>query len=118
MGQVPFHPPERQRMGGRRRLDVHLVHPRALRRRLGRDQGHDQGRLDLGRRRRPLQAIASARAATGFPRIGARTANALRRYAVQSVAGKTEDYEVEHYYPERQRVLRHLLLAGPDAHVC
>jgi hypothetical protein len=35
-----------------------------------------------------------------------------------SVAGRTEKWEVTHYYPEHQRVLRHLLLAGPDAQVC
>ena len=39
----------------------------------------------------------------------------LRR---QSVKGRTDDWEVEHCFPERQRVLRHLLLAGPDAQVC
>jgi hypothetical protein len=42
----------------------------------------------------------------------------MRRYAVRSVAGRTDPWEVKHYFPERQRVLRHLLLAGPDAQVC
>ncbi|MFN0092790.1 MAG: DUF1800 family protein, partial [Acidimicrobiales bacterium] len=64
------------------------------------------------------RAIASAVAATGRPQIGPRTANAIHRYAVQSVAGRTDDWEVKHYFPERQRVLRHILLAGPDAQVC
>lgn len=66
----------------------------------------------------PAQAVASALAATGGPRVHPRTARALRRYAATSVAGRTDKWEVEHYYPERQRVLRHLLLAGPDAQVC
>ena len=42
----------------------------------------------------------------------------MRRYARSAVAGRTERWEVDHYYPERQRVLRHLLLAGPEAQVC
>ena len=66
----------------------------------------------------PAQAVASALAATGRPRIGPRTANAMHRYSVQSVAGRTDDNEIKHYFPERQRVLRHILLAGPDAQVC
>ena len=66
----------------------------------------------------PSQAVRSAIAATGSPRMGTRTRKALQAYAVRSVAGRTDEWEVEHYYPERQRVLRHLLLAGPDAQVC
>jgi hypothetical protein len=62
--------------------------------------------------------VASALAATGRPAVSARTERALRRYAVRSVAGRTEPWEVRHFLPERQRVLRHLLLAGPDAQVC
>lgn len=42
----------------------------------------------------------------------------LGRYAVRSVAGRTDDWEIKHFFPERQRVLRHLILAGPDAQVC
>ncbi len=72
----------------------------------------------ISQKQTPSQALASAFAATGRPRVGPRTANAMRRYAIQSVAGRTDKWEVEHYYPERQRVLRHILLAGPDAQVC
>ena len=72
----------------------------------------------ISSRQTPQQALASAFAATGRPRVGPRTSNALRRFAVTSVKGRTDDWEVEHYFPERQRVLRHLLLAGPDAQVC
>ena len=43
---------------------------------------------------------------------------ALAHYASASVAGKDKPWQVRHYWPERQRVLRHLLLAGPDAQVC
>lgn len=66
----------------------------------------------------PAQAIASALAATGRPQHSRRTQLAMQRYAVSSVAGRTDEWEIKHYFPERQRVLRHLLLAGPDAQVC
>lgn len=62
-------------------------------------------------------ALASADTATERPWRSGRTGQALRRYAQRSVAGRTEDWEIKHFYPERQRVLRHLLLAGPDAQV-
>ena len=48
----------------------------------------------------------------GRPRVGPRTRRALQRYAVNSVAGRTEKSEVKHYWPERERVLRQVLLAG------
>ena len=58
-------------------------------------------------------------AATGRPRVGAAARNALRRYARDSRRRRARTkWEVEHYFPERQRVLRHMLLAGPDAQVC
>ncbi|MEW6582669.1 MAG: DUF1800 domain-containing protein [Actinomycetota bacterium] len=65
----------------------------------------------------PAQAIDAAIRATGTTHVGPRTRDALWRYARASVAGRTERWEVRHYYAERQRVLRHLLLAGPEAQV-
>ncbi len=117
MGQVPFHPPNVSGWeGGTAWLSTSSIRARFDAASAVLNDTIKDGSIKATET--PEQAIASARAATGFPRIGARTANSLRRYAIQSVAGKTEDYEVEHYYPERQRVLRHLLLAGPDAQVC
>ncbi len=66
----------------------------------------------------PAQALSTALRTTGKPWVSPRGRAALVRYARTSVADKTEDYEVEHFWPERQRVLRHALLAGPDAQVC
>jgi uncharacterized protein (DUF1800 family) len=63
------------------------------------------------------RALAEAFRATGEPWVSPRTRRALERHARRSVAGRDERWEVRHYYPERQRVLRHLLLAGPDAQV-
>ena len=55
-------------------------------------------RASRGRARRPISALAS--------------------YSRRSVAGRDEKWEVKHYWPERERVLRQVLLAGPDAQVC
>jgi uncharacterized protein (DUF1800 family) len=66
----------------------------------------------------PAQALSNALRATGRPWMSPKGRAALTRYARTSVAGRDEDYEVEHYWPERQRMLRHALLAGPDAQVC
>ena len=63
------------------------------------------------------RTLAAAMAATGNPVVSKRTLQALQRYSVSSVKGRTDAWEVKHYYPERQRVLRHLLLAGPEAQV-
>jgi uncharacterized protein (DUF1800 family) len=64
------------------------------------------------------RAVEAAMRATGRPLTTRRTATALERYARRSVAGRDSPWEVDHYFAERQRVLRHLLLAGPDAQVC
>lgn len=117
MGQVPFHPPNVAGWdSGTAWLSTSAIRARfdaasAVLYKTIKDGS-------ISSRQTPQQAIASAMAATGRPRVGPRTANALRRYAVTSVKGRTDDWEVEHYFPERQRVLRHLLLAGPDAQVC
>ena len=64
------------------------------------------------------EALADAIRFAGRPWTSRRTERSLHGYARASVAGRDEDYEVKHYWPERQRVLRHILLAGPDAQVC
>lgn len=64
------------------------------------------------------RALASARLATGNPWTTPQTRSALTHFARTSVATKNARWQPEHYWPERQRVLRHLLLAGPDAQVC
>jgi len=117
MGQVPFYPPNVSGWeGGEAWLSTSAIRARfdaatAVLYKRVRDGS-------ISAKETPARAIARAVAATGRPTLGPRTARALRRYAVRSVAGRTERWEVEHYYPERQRVLRHLLLAGPDAQVC
>ena len=117
MGQVPFHPPNVSGWeGGPAWLSTSSIRARfdaatAVLSRTIKDGS-------ISAKQTPAQAIASAVAATGHPRTGPRTAKALQRYAVKSVAGRTEDWEIKHFFPERQRVLRHLLLAGPDAQVC
>ncbi len=117
MGQVPFHPPNVSGWeGGTAWLSTSSIRTRFEAASAVVSDVVKDGSISAAQT--PEQAIAKALSATGHPRVGARTASALRRYAVQSVAGRTEKWEVEHYYPERQRVLRHLLLAGPDAQVC
>ncbi|WP_217924617.1 DUF1800 domain-containing protein [Miltoncostaea oceani] len=117
MAQVPFHPPNVAGWeSGPAFLSTSTIKARfdAASRLLG--DGPPDG--SISRNQSPAAAIRSAMAATGRPRVGPSTTAALERYARTSVAGRHEDWEVRHYYPERQRVLRHLLLAGPDAQVC
>jgi uncharacterized protein (DUF1800 family) len=66
----------------------------------------------------PSQALSEALRRTGKPWTSSLSRSALSRYATTSVADKTEDWQEEHYWPERLRVLSHMLLAGPDAQVC
>ena len=118
MGQVPFHPPNVSGWeGGTAWLSTSSIRARfdaatAVLYETIKD-GSISAKRDARRRRspapgRPPATRASARAPP----------TRMRRYAVQSVAGRTDPWEVKHYFPERQRVLRHLLLAGPDAQVC
>jgi uncharacterized protein (DUF1800 family) len=117
MGQVPFHPPNVSGWeGGTAWLSTSAIRARFDAASAVLYKSIEDGSISA--RQTPQKAIASALAATGRPRVGPRTAAALRRYAVTSVKGRTDEWEVEHYFPERQRVLRHLLLAGPDAQVC
>ena len=117
MGQVPFHPPNVSGWpSGTAWLSTSSIRARFDAATFVLRETVEDG--SIAATQTPAKAIASAIAATGRPRVGARTRRALQRYAVKSVAGRTEKWEIKHYYPERQRVLRHLLLAGPDAQVC
>lgn len=66
----------------------------------------------------PAAAVARALRACGDPPVSPRLRRVLERQARRAVAGRTEPWEVKHFFPERQRVLRHLVLAGPEAQVC
>jgi len=117
MGQVPFHPPNVSGWeGGTAWLSTSSIRARFDAATAVLYEKIKDGSISA--KETPEKAIAKAIEATGNPPFGPRTANALHRYAVQSVKGRTDDWEVKHYFPERQRVLRHLLLAGPDAQVC
>jgi uncharacterized protein (DUF1800 family) len=68
--------------------------------------------------RTPQQAVDRSQAFAGAPWISKASTSALASYSRRSVAGKDAKWEVKHYWPERERVLRQILLAGPDAQVC
>ena len=117
MGQVPFNPPNVSGWeGGTAWLSTSAIRARFDAATAVLNKTIKDG--SIPRTQTPGAAVAKAIAATGRPRMGPATARAMRRYARSAVAGRTERWEVAHYYPERQRVLRHLLLAGPDAQVC
>jgi hypothetical protein len=69
-------------------------------------------------KRTPEQAIERSLEFAGKPWTSRATTSALASYSRRSVAGRDEKWEIKHYYPERERVLRQVLLAGPDAQVC
>jgi uncharacterized protein (DUF1800 family) len=66
----------------------------------------------------PAQALSQAIRMTGRPWISAQSRASLTRFSRDSVATKTNDWQVDHYWPERLRVLCHMLLGGPDGQVC
>jgi uncharacterized protein (DUF1800 family) len=72
----------------------------------------------IPKQRTPAQALERSREFAGEPWTSKATTSALASYSRRSVAGKDEKWEVKHYWPERERVLRQVLLAGPDAQVC
>jgi uncharacterized protein (DUF1800 family) len=72
----------------------------------------------IAKRQTPAQALSQAVRMTGRPWTSSRTRASLTRYSRASVATRDDDWQVEHYWPERLRVLCHMLLAGPDAQVC
>ena len=63
----------------------------------------------------PQRALRAALSATGQPTPSGATLAGLRGFARASVKGRTAHWQVTHYWPERQRALRHMLLAGPEA---
>ena len=118
MGQRPFYPPN---VSGWEQNEAWLS-TSSLRMRfqaaasLLRDaikDGAVPAEAHAGRRR------SSARSRyAGQPWTSKATSSALASYSRRSVAGRDEKWEVKHYWPERERVLRQVLLAGPDAQVC
>lgn len=117
MGQVPFYPPS---VAGWEQGEAWLT-PATVRARFHAasnmmDDWVKDGSISADQE--PERAVAEALGACGGPILTSRTRAVLDRYAVRSVAGRTEKWEVEHFFPERQRVLRHIILAGPDAQVC
>lgn len=117
MGQVPFYPPNVSGWeGGLAWLSTSALRARfdAATAVLG--EAVEDGSIARGQT--AGDALRRAYSATGRPWVSGRGRRALADFATRSVAGRDEDWEVEHYLPERQRVLRHLLLAGPDAQVC
>lgn len=117
MGQRPFYPPNvngwDQDTAWMSTASVRARYSAASR--IIKEMNIEDGSLSANQT--PAKALEAALAATGDPWISPQTRAALMRYARTSVAGRTEKWEVKHYFPERQRVLRHLLLAGPDAQV-
>lgn len=72
----------------------------------------------IAKKQTPAQALSEALRLTGKPWHSTQSRASLARFARTSVEDKTADWQEEHYWPERLRVLSHMLLAGPDAQVC
>ena len=118
MGQQPFYPPN---VNGWDHDEAWMTTASARARfqaasRVIRDMKIEDG--SIAGTQTAKQSLEKALAATGDPWIGSQTRAALQRFARTSVAGRDDKWEIKHYYPERQRVLRHMLLSGPDAQVC
>jgi uncharacterized protein (DUF1800 family) len=117
MGQRPFYPPN---VSGWEQNEAWLS-TSSLRMRfqaaasLLRDEIKDG---DIPAERTPAQALEHSLAYAGQPWTSPSTTSALASYSRRSVAGRNEKSEVTHFWPERERVLRQVLLAGPDAQVC
>ncbi|MCB0881255.1 MAG: DUF1800 domain-containing protein [Thermoleophilia bacterium] len=117
MGQVPFYPPNVAGWPS----NAEWMSAASARARFQAGSHVIEGWVKEGSvsaKQSPKAALAAARKACGDPVLTPLTSAVLARYAVRSVAGRTDDWEIKHYFPERQRVLRHLILAGPDAQVC
>lgn len=118
MGQRPFYPPNvsgwEQNEAWLTTASIRARYQAAsyVIRRLGIEDG------TIKRTQTPAQALAAATKRSGRPWTGSLTRSTLARFARESVADKTADWQEEHYWPERLRVLCHMLLAGPDAQVC
>ena len=117
MGQRPFYPPN---VSGWEQNEAWLS-TSSLRMRfqaaasLLRDAIKDG---EVPQKRTPAQALERSLVFAGEPWTSKATSSALASYSRRSVAGRDEKWEVKHYWPERERVLRQVLLAGPDAQVC
>jgi uncharacterized protein (DUF1800 family) len=117
MGQRPFYPPN---VSGWEQNEAWLS-TSALRMRFQAAASLLQDAIKDGavpQSRTPEQALDRSRAYAGQPWTSKATTSALASYSRRSVAGWDEKYEIKHYWPERERVLRQVLLAGPDAQVC
>src|SRR6476619_2319363 len=91
MGQVPLHPPNVSGWDSRTAwLSTSAIRARFDAATAVLSKTIKDG--SISSHQTPQQAVASAMAATGQPRAGPRTANALRRYAVTSVKGRTDDW--------------------------
>ena len=108
-GPAAVQPAERVRLGGRPVVAEHQHGAVALRarRRAARPEG-PEGQARRDRVRRPSTARSARSADRGSPR--ART-SAIKDYAARAPSGRT-DLRIE-----RQRMIRALVLAGPDAQV-
>jgi len=117
MGQRPFYPPN---VSGWEQNEAWLS-TSALRMRFQAAASLLHDAIEDGAipaERSPEQALEHSRAYAGEPWTSKATSSALASYSRLSVAGRDEGWEVKHYWPERERVLRQVLLAGPDAQVC
>jgi uncharacterized protein (DUF1800 family) len=117
MGQRPFYPPN---VSGWEQNEAWLS-TGSLRMRFQAASALLQDAIKDGavpQKRTPEQALERSLVYAGQPWTSPATSSALTSYSRRSVAGKDEKWAVKHYWPERERVLRHVLLAGPDAQVC
>lgn len=118
MGQAPFYPPN---VSGWDQNEAWMTTAAIKARFDGASRIVNGMRIADGsipRKQTPSMAYASAHRATGRPWISTTSRTAAMRYAKAMPVRHDADWEVHHYWPERQRILRHLLLAGPDAQVC
>ena len=114
MGQAPFYPPN---VGGWDQNEAFLATASNKARweaiaYLLYQNGFADG--DVPRDEKPAKALADARRFAGNPWTAAGTDARLERFASEVVPDGEDD---THSAAERRRVLRHLLLAGPDAQV-
>ena len=117
MGQVPFYPPNVSGWPANSEwLSTGAVQARFSAANRLIEKTIEDGSIPA--KQSPDEALADAIRFAGRPWTSRRTEQTLHGYARSSVSGRTDDNEVKHYWPERQRVLRHILLAGPDAQVC
>jgi hypothetical protein len=114
MGQAPFYPPN---VGGWEQNEAFLA-TASNKARLEAASfvllHHDFPDERVPNDETPEAALADARRFTGGPWTSPATADRLRRFAAETRPSGADD---GHTAAERRRVLRHLLLAGPDAQV-